>query len=175
MEGDEMQGRLLERSLSGSSFGTEGDEMLAGWSLGVVELTGGGRDGTQLRVEASCSWVATGRRLAAGSRRHVAERRERTATPRRPATREGRSPSRWSETPSMARWSESLRWAMPRIAMEGFHFTLEGEGGGRRQNEERLYPTSNPTDREQKLAWAGVSGPRGHGLVCPWAGLILSL
>ncbi|CAL1378687.1 unnamed protein product [Linum trigynum] len=38
--------------------------MLAGWSLGVVELIGGGRDGTELRAEASCSWVATGRRLA---------------------------------------------------------------------------------------------------------------
>ncbi|CAL1380631.1 unnamed protein product [Linum trigynum] len=92
--------------------------MLAGWSRGVVELIGGGRDGTELRAEAS--WVATGRsgglQVAAGSRRHVAERREATSNERR---------------------SIAVAIAMVRDSDGRRQFTLlsreRSEGGGRRQ------------------------------------------
>ncbi|CAL1409258.1 unnamed protein product [Linum trigynum] len=72
-----------EAFCSGSSFGTEGDEMAemlagCGWSLGVVELIGGGRDGRRDGVEGGgflgrdgtecCSWVATSHRREGATR-----------------------------------------------------------------------------------------------------------
>ncbi|CAL1381951.1 unnamed protein product [Linum trigynum] len=95
---------------------------------------GGGRDGTELGAEASCSWVTTGRMLAAaaGSRVATSRRRERVATSNE--RREGRRRRR--DGPSLR---DSIDGALVRespMAMAmGDAFSLEGEGGGRRNED----------------------------------------